>query len=103
MNREKILEMSRKEQDEGMLFAEGRGKRWGFWALLMIYLIVIGYNFWQGISNLVPASLFLAYVAAENASKYQFTREKKYLFGTLLLGAGSVLFVAVHILQTLPR
>ena len=52
MNREEILEKSRKEkQDEGMLNAENRGRKLGMVAFCIVFIAIMLINFCTGHSN----------------------------------------------------
>lgn len=84
MNKEAILEKSRKEKpDEGMLLAENRGRKLGISVFCGFYVVITVFNLFTDQSNNVPTAMFWAYIAAEALPKYQFTKNKTYLIITI--------------------
>lgn len=88
MNREEILEKSRKEKiDEGMISAENRGRKIGFCVFCAIFVFIMVFNLLNGQPSFGPKSMFWAFVAAEAYPKYCFTKNKTFLVTTI---AGSI-------------
>lgn len=93
--KEEILRKSRNSnKDEGMEFAENKGRKIGFTALSVIFVFIIFFNVFLGKKSYEVAALYWAYIAFESIPKYKFTHEKTYLitaiFG-IIASIGSLL------------
>ena len=102
MDKDKILERSRAEQnDEGMRDAEEKGRRIGIRAFALVEVIVLLFNFFTDQPNYVPIAMFWAFAAAEAYPKYRFTGKRSFLAVTIMGGLASLLFLVCHILSVL--
>ena len=100
MNREEILEKSRKEkQDEGMLNAENRGRKLGMVAFCIVFIAIMLINFCTGHSNHAPLAMFWAFLAAEAYPKYKFTGRKSYLVITVAGGLASLFALLNYLVE----
>lgn len=100
MNREEILEKSRKEkQDEGMLNAENRGRKLGMVAFCIVFIAIMLINFCTGHSNHAPLTMFWAFLAAEAYPKYKFTGRKSYLVITVAGGLASLFALLNYLVE----
>lgn len=103
MNRDEILAKSRQEKkDEGMRDAENRGRRAGFAAFTVVFIIIIMINFINGRPNYGPLAMFWIYVSAEAYPKYCFTQRKAYLV-SVIAGSLAAIFSLLNMLLTIYR
>jgi len=96
MNKEEILEKSRKDyNDEGMIQAENKGREIGFIVFVIVFLIVALMNLFYGDNNdnYGPFAMFWAFLAAESYPKYKFTKRKSDLFTIILSSIGAILWL----------
>ncbi len=92
MNKEEILEKSRKEKsDEGLIAAENQGRKIGIGVFCGVFVFIILFNFFYGQPNYAPMGMFWAFLAAEAYPKYKFTQRKGYL---LIVVAGAIACIA---------
>ena len=92
MNREEVLEKSRKEnKDEGMIAAENKGRKIGFCVFCIVFVFITIFSLINGQPSYAPRAMFWAFVAVEAYPKYTFTKQKAYLIITI---AGSVAAIA---------
>ncbi len=102
MNKEEVLKLSREQkEDEGELFAENSGRRFGVIGFSAVFVILLLFNFLTGQSNFVPFTMFWAYGAAEAYGKYCVTKKKVFLITTIFAAVASLCYLACHILSTL--
>lgn len=102
MNREEILAKSRNEAvDEGMREAESRGRQLGISAFGIMELIIVFFNWFNGVSNYVPFAMLWIFTGAEAYPKYKFTQKKSYLAAAILSCIVAVLFLVCHIIEVL--
>lgn len=102
MNREEILEKSRKEKsDEGLISAENQGRKIGILAFCGVFVFVILFNFFNGQPNYAPMAMFWAFFAAEAYPKYKFTQRKAYLVTVVMGAVASIAFLANFVITTL--
>jgi hypothetical protein len=102
MDKDEILKRSRDlKEDEGDLYAENRGRRYGVMGFCAVFIAILFFNLFTGQSNFVPYSMFFAYLAAESYGKYRIVRKKAFLASTVLGTISSVLFFVCHSLEVL--
>lgn len=102
MNKEEILKMSREQkEDEGKLFAENSGRRFGVVGFSSVFIILLFFNLFTGQNNFVPFSMFWAYGAAEAYGKYCVTKKKVFLVTTIFAAIASLCYLVCHVMNTL--
>jgi hypothetical protein len=104
MNKEEILEMSRKSnRDEGMEHAENQGRKIGFivFSALFVVLALFSLFFWQQSALYAVSALFWVFLATEAYAKYRFTRKNVYLVSMIAGYFTSACFIAQYILVVL--
>lgn len=101
MNKEEILAKSRLEQnDEGIIQAEHRGRKYGLVAFSIVFIIITFVNLFKGQSNYGPMAMFWAFLAAESYPKYKFTNQKAYLISTIAGTIASIAYVLSFLMDT---
>ena len=70
MDKEDILKRSRREKDEGLTYAQDRGRQYGVVGFLVLFLVIMIYNMVRGLDNSLPLTLFWAYLSCEAAGRY---------------------------------
>jgi len=101
MNRDEVLEKSREQgEDEGVTFAENKGRRYGQIGFGSILVIILFYNLFKALPNDIPCTILWAYVAAEAFGRYSVTKKKSALISTLSAAIAALCFLAIHILRT---
>ena len=83
MNKKEILNKSRLERDEGLDFAENQGRKAGYIVFTIIFVVIVLFNFFRGVSNYAVFAMFWAFIGAEAYPKYKFTGQKVYLVTTI--------------------
>jgi hypothetical protein len=102
MEKDEILRKSRaQKEDEGVVFADNNGRRFGAIGFCSVFCILVLFNFLNGQNNFAPFAMFWAYGAAEAYGKYRVTKKKAYMTTTILAAVASLCFLACHILNTL--
>ena len=102
MDKDEILKKSREQkEDEGVTYAENKGRRYGEFGFAIVFCIIVLFNLFKGQDNFVPFSMFWAYCAAEAFGKFSVTKKKTYMVTTIFAAIASVCFLAVYILNTL--
>lgn len=102
MDKEEILKRSREEkEDEGVIFAENKGRRFGIIGFSSVFIIIVFLNLFTGQDNFVPFTLFWAYVAAEAYGKHSVTKKKVYFITAIAATVASICFLACYIMKTL--
>ena len=102
MNKEEILKRSREQkEDEGTVFAENKGRRYGIIMFSAVFIIITLFNLFAGQNNFAPYSMFFAYIAAEAYGRYRVELEKKLLVSAVFGAIASILFLICYILDTL--
>lgn len=104
MNKSEILQKSRQSNnDEGMEYAEDKGRKIGFIAFSILFLFIIIFNLFLGDTRIfyAVAPLFWVFIAGEAYGKYCFTKGKVYIITTITSGISSILFTVKFILITL--
>lgn len=102
MKKEEILEKSREsKEDEGTVYAENKGRRYGVAGFCVVFIIIMIFNIFTNQNNFAPYSMFFAYIAAEAYGRYRITKQKS-LRATIILGAvASILFLVCHVMTVL--
>ena len=54
MDKEDILKRSRREKDEGLTYAQDRGRQYGVVGFLVLFLVIMIYNMVRGLDNSLP-------------------------------------------------
>ena len=54
MDKEDILKRSRREKDEGLTYAQDRGRQYGVVGFLVLFLVIMIYNMVRGLDNSSP-------------------------------------------------
>lgn len=104
MDREEILKRSRAEkQDEGVAYAEDRGRRAAVIGFCAVCAVILLFNAVTGQDSYVPLALFWAYISAESWGKYRVTGTRTYLWTMILGAAGAACWLACHILSAVWR
>lgn len=102
MNKEEILKKSREQkEDEGVAYAEDKGRRYGVMGFCAVFIVIIFFNLFTGQNNFVPNSMFFAYLAAEAYGKYRLDRKKAFMTTTVFGAIASVLFLICHIMKVM--
>lgn len=85
MNRDEILEKSRKEgRDEGKEYTDSMGRRYGTAALCVMFAVLAVFNLYHGQSNYQIMALFFAYLGLEALGMYRASRQKCYIVTTAI-------------------
>lgn len=101
MEKQDILEKSRQEKvDEGVTYAENKGRRYGMIAFGLLSSAVLVYNLIKGLDSYLPLALFWGYMAADGLGKYQVRRERKFLWVIVCGIIASLCFLACYVLRT---
>lgn len=101
MEKQDILEKSRQEKsDEGVTYAENRGRRYGMIAFGLLNAAVIVYNLVKGLDSYLPLALFWGYMAADGLGKYQVRRERNSLWMVVFGAIASLCFLLCYVLRT---
>ena len=102
MNKEDILEKSRKEkEDEGKQYAENKGRTIGVKAMSAMFIIVIVYNLLKGLNPYAVFALFWTYLGFEAYGKYKITRGKAEKTSAIAGIIAGVVFLIDYILTTM--
>lgn len=102
MNKEEILERSRKEhKDEGFQSAEDKGRELGMIAFCLVFIFITIFNLIHGRENEAPLAMFWAFLAAEAYPKYRFTKRKSYLVSTIAGAIASILNLIQYVITVL--
>lgn len=102
LNRQEILEKSRKENnDEGMVYAQNRGRMFGYIGFGIVFLFIIIFNLFNGRDSYAPMAMFWAFICFESYPKFIFTKRKSYLALTILSAVTTLSFLICFIMETL--
>lgn len=102
MNKEEILEKSRKEgMDEGREFADSQGRRYGVSGMCVMFVVLAVFNLYRGQSNYQILALFFAYLGMEAFGMYRVNREKIRIVMTVCGLIAAVLFGICHVMAVL--
>ena len=100
MDKEDILKRSRREKDEGLTYAQDRGRQYGVVGFLVLFLVIMIYNMVRGLDNSLPMVFFLGYLSCEAFGQYRIRREKIFLFSGIIGTVGALASLASYILET---
>ena len=101
MNKEEILAKSRKEgKDEGVAYAQDKGRRIGISAMTIMFLVIIIYNLAKGLTNNAVFALFWTYLGFESYGKYRFTKGKTELTGAVAGIFAGITFFITYLVNT---
>lgn len=102
MDKDEILLKSREQkEDEGAIFADNNGRRFGVIGFCAVFCILALFNLFNGQNNFAPFAMFWAYGAAEAYGKYRAAGQKVYITTTVLAAIASLGFLACHIINVL--
>jgi hypothetical protein len=102
MNKEEILKKSRdQKEDEGTIYADNNGRRYGVIAFSSIFIIITFFNLFTKQNNFIPYCMFFAYMSAEAYGKYRATKVKVFMTTTILASFASVAFLICYVLVVL--
>ena len=103
MNKEDILARNKESNvpDEGVQHIENKGRRYGVIGFCCLFILLMVYNFFNGLPNYQILSLFWAYLAAESFGKYRLQKQGVLLFTTIMCIIASLGFLASYIIRTL--
>jgi hypothetical protein len=102
MDKDEILKKSREQkEDEGLIFAENKGRYFGAIGFVSVFITLLFFNFFTGQDNYALFAMFWAYGAAEAYGKYRVTKKKVYLVSTIFGAVASLGFLANHMMNTL--
>ena len=103
MNKNEILERSRKEnKDEGVEYINQKGRALGITVMSVVFVIVILYNIFAGVSNNPVFTVFWAYLTAEAYGRYRVAPSRSLWFTVWTSGLVAVLFFINHVIRTFP-
>ncbi len=106
MDKNTVLEKSRNSRsDEGIEYAESKGRKIGFVIFSLIFLFIILFNlFFSGGNNSVfyaASSMFWIFISTDAFEKFKFTRKKSHLVITIAGGVATIIWLANFIIITL--
>ena len=106
MDKEKILEQSRKENllhDEGEMDAQNRGNQWGSIGFLFLCAVVILYHLAIGVDNFLPVVFLLGYIACGAFGRYAARKKKIDFIVGLLCMIATAADLLFYVMNTLPH
>ena len=103
MKKDEILQKSRQSNnDEGIEYAENRGRKIGFIAFsLFIFIYIFNLFFGDPRTFYAISPLFWIFMAGEAYGKFCFTKKGVYLITTIAACISSILFTVKFIFITL--
>ncbi len=102
MNREEILEKSRKSVvDEGLENAQKRGNDLGRLLFSLVSVFVVIFNVRHGESYALPMTFIALFVASDHLAAFRFTKKKYDLIMALLTGVTCILALTVYVREVL--
>ncbi|MDU1127180.1 MAG: DUF6442 family protein [Clostridium sp.] len=104
MKKDEILQKSRQSNnDEGIEYAENRGRKIGFIAFSILFIFIAIFNLFFGDPRTFYAisPLFWIFMAGEAYGKFCFTKKGVYLITTIAACISSILFTVKFIFITL--
>ena len=104
MSRDEILRKSREQmEDEGVIYAENTGRRYGFIGLsitLAAYMILVLFN---GGNYCIPMSFWCAFTGSECIGRYKSNSQKSELLGGIILCLSAITFFLSYVLRDLLK
>ncbi len=102
MEKEEILARSRQEKpDEGTEYARSKGAALGMAGMCLMFLCLILFNLFNGISSHALMAMFWAYLGLESLGQYRVTGQKLLLTGAVLGILAGILSALCHIQEVL--
>lgn len=101
MDKEKILEKARQEQDEGVENVKRQGLNLGYKIFIGLSILLMTFNLIQGRESSAVMALFFGFMAADAYSRYQFLKGKSDLLIIIGASLACILFLANHVLYSL--
>lgn len=102
MNKDEILERSRKEKkDEGLEYAVNKGRRIGTAGMSAMFIALVIFNLLEGINNYAIFALFWTYVGLENLGRYTVTKGRTLLIGSIAGILAGLLYLVCYILHVM--
>ena len=102
MDRDEILRRSREEgEDEGDIFAENRGRRFGVVGFCVMFVVLLVFNFITDQSSYSIPAMFWSYISLEAWGKYRVCRQRGFLVTGVLAAVSSLCFFGCHVLEVL--
>ena len=102
MNKEEILEKSRKEgRDEGREFTDSQGRRYGVSGMCVMFIVLAVFNLYRGQSNYQILALFFAYLGMEAFGMYRVNGEKIRIVTAIGGLIAAILFGVCHVMNVL--
>ena len=102
MDRDEVLKRSRAEkEDEGSIFLENRGRRFGVIGFCILYILLVVFDLFTGQSSYSIHALFWCYISLEAWGKYRASRRRAFLGTTVLAAVSSLCFLACYVLEVL--
>lgn len=102
MEREEILRRSHAEkEDEGSIFLENRGRRFGVAGFGLMFIVLLVFNCATGRSSYGIHALFWCYISLEAWGKYRICRQKGVQATGILAAVTSLCFLACYVLEVL--
>lgn len=102
MNKEEILARSRNERiDEGVIEAENRGRKLGYFIFSVVCIFILIFNFINGQKSYEIMTVIFAFLGAESYIKYLFTKQKAFLISAIAGAVATIAFLANHVLLVL--
>jgi hypothetical protein len=104
MNRDDILERSRKEkEDEGQVAADNTGRKIGYLAFIVVYILLVIYSMLSGEYKTMWAiiGLFWVPITFLHYGRYRFSKEKKYLVTAIICGIASITTLLAYVIISL--
>ena len=102
MNKEEILEKSRREkEDEGVTYALDKGRRYGVGGMNLMMSVLLLFNVWQGQDNSAILALLCAYNGFNLLGNYRVLKKRSQLVIALLCLLAGALACAAYFYSVL--
>lgn len=105
MNRDEILEKSRKEnRDEGIECAVTKGREWGYVIACLICVFVGVFDLYCANDSRAfwaVTAIFMGFLATEGWSRYRFEKKWLSLINTVVLFIGCILALLNYVFKTM--
>ena len=102
MNKEEILEKSRREkEDEGVVYALNKGHRYGAGGMHLMMCVLLLFNLWQAQDNSAILALLCAYNGFNLLGNYRVLKKRSQLVIALLCLLAGALACAAYFYSVL--
>lgn len=102
MDKEEILRKSREEkQDEGLEYANNRGRELGISAMSVVMIVLVFVNVTNNESIYAVLGMYWTYLGFEALGQYRVVKERTMLVSSVAGVFAGVAFVLCHILRVL--